>query len=69
MARIIKAAGVTYFVPHNLRSSAVSELAENESQFAVKDWVGHSSLTTTERHYVSTRKTRREIARRRRVIE
>jgi integrase len=68
-AKIIAAAGVEYFKPHNLRSSAVSELGEDEELIAVRDWVGHQSVKTTERFYSNTRNARRRIARRRKVIE
>ena len=68
--RILQAAGIPKerrFVPHNFRSTCVSELLETESSFVVKDWVGHASVTTTEKYYANTKKPRREVAKKRRV--
>lgn len=68
--RILKAAGIEterYFKLHNFRSTCVSELLESESSFTVRDWVGHASVTTTEKHYANTKKARREIASKRQV--
>tara|TARA_E500000305_G_scaffold111956_2_gene130380 strand:+ start:130067 stop:131203 length:1137 start_codon:yes stop_codon:yes gene_type:complete len=68
--KILKAAGIAserHFKLHNFRSTCVSELLESESSFTVRDWVGHASVTTTEKHYANTTKARREVARKRRV--
>jgi integrase len=68
--RVLKAAGIEperYFKLHNFRSTCVSELLESESSFTVRDWVGHASVTTTEKHYANTKKARREVASKRQV--
>lgn len=68
-AKIIRAAGVEYFVPHNCRSTVTSELLEEHNSMVVKDWVGHASIRTTERYYANTGKARRQLAERRKVVE
>ena len=70
--RILKAAGIPperRFIPHNCRSTCVSELLETESSFTVRDWVGHASVTTTELYYADTKKARRDVAKKRKVRE
>jgi site-specific recombinase XerD len=48
-ARLRKVAGVVGVVPKNLRSTTGSEMvAAGVSTMAIRDWLGHSSITTTE---------------------
>lgn len=54
-------------VPKNLRSTTGSELvAAGVPTVAVKDWLGHSSVTTTERYYANTGQALRQAAEQRR---
>lgn len=53
--RLQEAAGVTGVVPKNLRSTTASELvAAGVGTMAVKDFLGHASVTTTEQFYANT---------------
>ncbi len=53
--RLRAAAGVVGVVPKNLRSTTGSEMvAAGVPTLAVKDWLGHSSVVTTERYYCNT---------------
>lgn len=57
------------FTPHDCRSSCVSELlAQGVALTTVRDWVGHSSVTVTERYYAATRSDRRRVASEREVL-
>jgi len=57
------------FTPHDCRSTCVSELlAAGVALTTVRDWVGHSSVIVTERHYAATRSDRRRVAEERRVV-
>ena len=58
--RIVKAAdlpdGVSY-VPKNCRSSCGSQMVQNGvPTMVVRDFLGHSTVLTTERYYLSTSK-------------
>jgi integrase len=65
--RLLDAAGVGNVVPKNLRSTTGSEMvAAGVSTMAVKDWLGHSSVTTTEKYYANTGLALRDAARQRR---
>lgn len=45
-----------HYVPKNCRSSCASELIASGAPTAVvKDFLGHASVTTTERYYINTR--------------
>lgn len=69
---ILKHAGVPperHFTPHDCRSTCVSELlAKGNAITTVRDWVGHSSVLVTERHYAATRSDRRRVAAERKVV-
>ena len=66
-ARLLEAAGVAGIVPKNLRSTAGSEMvAAGISTMAIRDWLGHSSVTTTEAYYANTGMALREAAEQRR---
>lgn len=71
--RIQHAAGIPddrRYVPKNCRSTCATQLLESgEPTLVVKDWLGHSSVQTTERYYASTREARRKAAGRRRVVQ
>jgi integrase len=50
--------------PHTLRRTFASQLiAAGVSPHLVKDWMGHSSITTTERSYIASRPVSLEIGR------
>ncbi|MEQ9410701.1 MAG: site-specific integrase [Fuerstiella sp.] len=69
---ILKHAGIPperRFTPHDCRSTCVSELlAAGVALTTVRDWVGHSSVIVTERHYAATRSDRRRVAEERKVV-
>ena len=57
-------------VPKNCRSSCGSQLVEaGVPTFVVKDWLGHSTVTTTETFYVNTAKALWPAAAARKVVE
>lgn len=57
------------FTPHSCRSSCVSELlAAGYALTTVRDWVGHSTVAVTERHYAETRTDRKRMANSRKVV-
>jgi integrase len=70
--RILDHAGIPEerrFTPHGCRSSCVSELlAAGFALTTVRDWVGHSSVVVTERHYAETRTDRKRVAASRKVV-
>ncbi|MHB8864397.1 MAG: tyrosine-type recombinase/integrase [Pirellulaceae bacterium] len=62
-ARLRKVAGVTGVVPKNLRSTAASEMvAAGVGTLTVKDWLGHTTVLTTESWYVDTDPALRQAA-------
>jgi integrase len=64
---LMDAAGTPGVVPKNFRSTAGSEMAAaGVSTVAVRDFLGHSSVTTTEAYYANTGLALREAAERRR---
>ena len=50
----IKRAGVAQYKKplHSMRKSCITDWAEKYPIHAVKEWAGHSSITTTEQHYL-----------------
>lgn len=65
--RLLVAAGVADVVPKNLRSTTGAEMvAAGLSTLVVKDWLGHSSVTTTESYYANTEMALRKAAEQRR---
>ena len=63
---IQKAAGIEdgeHYVPKNLRSTCASELIRaGQPTVVVKDFLGHSGLTTTENYYINTTPAMRAAA-------
>lgn len=58
-----------HFTPHDCRSTCCSELlASGVSLTTVRDWVGHSSVSVTERYYAATRSDRLRVAAERKVM-
>lgn len=52
--RIETAAGLPHHLPKHYRSSRACKLVElGEPTLVIRDWLGHSSVTTTERYYAS----------------
>ncbi len=57
-----------HYVPKNCRSSCASELiASGVPTAVVKDFLGHASVTTTEKYYINTRPELRTAANARKV--
>ena len=58
-----KIADDEHYVPRNCRSSCASELiAAGIPTVVVKDYLGHASVTTTERYYINTKPAMRATA-------
>jgi integrase len=56
-------ARVEHHLPKHYRSSRACELIDiGEPTLVVRDWMGHSTVTTTERFYASPRKRMRAAA-------
>lgn len=52
-----------HYVPKNCRSTCASDLiARQVPTVVVKDWLGHASVTTTERFYINTKPALRSAA-------
>lgn len=68
---ILDAAGMPedeHYTPHDCRSTCASELiAANVPTAVVKDFLGHSTVTTTERYYLNTTPALRAAANARKV--
>lgn len=69
---IQKLAGIPYerrYTFKDCRSTCATQLIEaGEPTLVVKDWLGHSTVQTTERYYARTEGARREAAARRKVV-
>lgn len=54
--RAIRRAGLPRYAKplHTLRKCCLSDWASNNPLHAVKDWAGHSSIETTEKHYLKS---------------
>lgn len=52
---ILAKAGVPHFLPKHCRSTCGSEMVRaGVATLTVRDWLGHQSVTTTEKHYLRT---------------
>ncbi len=57
------------YVPKDCRSTCASELTANDvPTVVVRDFLGHASVTTTERYYINTKPALRAAAHVRKIV-